>query len=704
MPAPSTPPPATQGPSTQRVCPECGTQTEALVCPKDGEMTLVFKKKDDPLANRIGEVIAGRHRVIQVIGQGGFGAAFKAQHTATADTVAIKIQRTDVADSQDVVARFRREAKATSKLKHPNTVRVFDFGQMDDGNLYIAMEFLEGRTFTDLMRKEGPIEPRRLVHIAAQVLKALSKAHSKGIVHRDLKPDNIYLQSVHGEPDFVKVLDFGVAKSLAGDTTQGDMTSTGAMLGTPRYMSPEQARGAAVDPRTDLYSLGLILYESLTGVTPFVADSPLSMLLKRVQEEPPRVHDCLALPTPQGVCDVVLRALQREPEERWQGADDMHHALTHSIDTPLLAAKSVVALPAGKDGRREKYTEKYEGQETSEETFADPSQGPGSISDIVRKAAGDVPTGAAKTAVPAQKGATTDTPSKLILTASDGSGAGEGEATIAVTDPSSQLRQIAAKPVTGQVGAVGHAPPLGLNDQATRLESAAALGLPVRAAVAGPVAVQPVPATPESGKSPWIFLGIGGGLTAVVALALVVAMQGQKQPAPQDEPSPPVVAQGSAAALAPAPSVQPGQPLPPPQPAPPVVVPAQPPAPAAVPGIQVRFQREPPEVRIEVDGVVQPGDVVERAAGKHTLMASLGGYDAQKKDVELPAGAPPQTFVLSLQKTGGTAPKPVPVNTIERPKPENVVKPAKPPKPDKPGKADPPPDKPKPKPGGLLID
>jgi hypothetical protein len=297
------------------------------------------------------------------------------------------------------------------------------------------------------------------------------------------------------------------------------------------------------------------------------------------------------------------------------------------------------------------------------------------------------------------------------LTASDGSGAGEGEATIAVKDPSSQLRQIAAKPVTGQVGAVGHAAPQGVNDQATRLESRGGLyaeqeaRLPARAAVAGPVAVQAVPAMPESGKSPWMFLGIGGGLTAVVALALVVAMQGQNAthgqnaPAPQDDPPPVVVAQGSAAAVAP---------VPPPQPAPPVIVPAQPPAPVAVPGIQVRFQREPPGVRIEVDGVVQPGDVVELPAGKHTLMASLDGYEGQRKDIELPAGAPPQTFVFSLLKTSAEVPKPVPANVIDRPKPkpetakpEHAVKPPKPPKPDKP---DPPPDKPKPKPGSLLID
>jgi hypothetical protein len=326
----------------ERACPECGTRTHEPTCPIDGEMTLVQRKQDESQGARPGSLIGGRYRIERVVGQGGFGAVYKAQHAATGDTVAIKVLRTDVQGSSDVVARFRHEAKATSKLKHPNTVRVFDFGQMDDGNLYIAMEFLDGRTFTDLLRREGPLQPERLVRIAVQVLKSLSEAHAKGLVHRDLKPDNIFLQTVHGEADFVRVLDFGIAKSLSGDTA-ADMTSTGAIIGTPRYMSPEQARGTPVDARTDLYSLAIILFEGLTGVAPFLADSPLSMLLRRVAEEPPRVHDSLALPTPVGVCDAVLRGLAREPDERFASADAMMTALLAGLDTPPMPAQSPVA-------------------------------------------------------------------------------------------------------------------------------------------------------------------------------------------------------------------------------------------------------------------------------------------------------------------------------------------------------------------------
>lgn len=326
-----------------RSCPECGLQTEALVCPNDGEMTMVVVKKEDPNAGRVGMIIHGRYRVEKVIGQGGFGAVYRAAHTATGDTVAIKVLRTDVQGAEEVIQRFRQEAKTTSKLKHPNTVRVFDFGQMDDGNLFLAMEFLEGKTLTDLIRKEGPLAPRRLVHIIGQVLKALSEAHAKGLVHRDLKPDNIFLQHVHGEPDFVKVLDFGIAKSLGGDMTAGaNMTSTGAIIGTPKYMSPEQARGSGIDARTDIYAAGLILYEGLTGDTPFTGDSPLTMLLRRVQEEAPPIPAELQLPTPQGVCEAVQKALSRNANERFSSADEMLAALIAGLDTPILPARTTV--------------------------------------------------------------------------------------------------------------------------------------------------------------------------------------------------------------------------------------------------------------------------------------------------------------------------------------------------------------------------
>ena len=315
-----------------RVCPECGEQTDEFTCPKDGEMTLVVKKEKP--STLIGTIIGGRYRATEIIGQGGFGAVYKCTHVATGDTLALKVLRTDVEGNADVIARFRQEAKATSRLKHPNTVRVFDFGQMDDGNLFLAMEFLEGRTLTDVMRQDSPLEPKRLVKIALQVLKSLSEAHSRGLVHRDLKPDNIFVQNIHGEPDFVRVLDFGIAKSLSAE--KEDITSTGAVIGTPKYMSPEQARGQSVDQRTDIYSLGVIIYEGLTGTPPFLADTPLAMILRRVTEEPPRVHDCLVKPAPAGLCDAVLRSMSRDPAKRYETADEFAAALEGGLDSPLV--------------------------------------------------------------------------------------------------------------------------------------------------------------------------------------------------------------------------------------------------------------------------------------------------------------------------------------------------------------------------------
>ncbi|HAN30077.1 MAG TPA: hypothetical protein DCQ06_00630 [Myxococcales bacterium] len=320
----------------ERVCPECGEKTDEYTCPHDGEMTLVIKKNKP--ATLIGDVIGGRYRAVEIIGQGGFGAVYKCTHVATGDTLALKVLRTDVESNADVIARFRQEAKATSRLKHPNTVRVFDFGQMDDGNLFLAMEFLEGRTLTEVMREDSPLEPKRLVKIALQVLKSLSEAHSRGLVHRDLKPDNVFVQNIHGEPDFVRVLDFGIAKSMS--TEKQDITSTGAVIGTPKYMSPEQARGQSVDQRTDIYSLGVILYEALTGTPPFLADTPLAMILRRVTEEPPRVHDCLVRPAPRLLCDAVLRSMSRHPVHRFETADEFASALEEGLNSPVVDANS----------------------------------------------------------------------------------------------------------------------------------------------------------------------------------------------------------------------------------------------------------------------------------------------------------------------------------------------------------------------------
>ena len=615
-----------------RVCPECGTETDALTCPQDGEMTLVVRKKDAGDAGRIGQVIGGRYRILQIIGQGGFGAVYKAQHTATGDTVAIKLLRTEVAESEGVAARFRHEAKATSRLKHPNTVRVFDFGQMDDGNLFLAMEFLEGRTFTELMRSEGPLEPKRLVHIAVQVLKSLSEAHSKSLIHRDLKPDNIFLQQVHGEPDFVKVLDFGIAKSLAGNASV-DVTSTGAIIGTPRYMSPEQARGVPVDARTDLYALGIILYEGLSGVAPFLADSPLSMLLRRVQEAPPRVHDALALPTPQGVCDAVLLALGRDPIERFASADAMAAALVAGLGTPVLPARTYVAM-VERPSRVNLALHAMTMGETadSKELSAQIALHTGGLPLKVEQAPGQAP-------------ATAPAP-----VAGGGLVQGAGAAVRALHD-----------------------------EGPTRLENQP----PGAARAAGQSATSQDALAPTSAgtRARGLWLAVGGAaLVIAVAVAVVwgrsapepVALSAAPAPAVLAGPTPSVALPAQVAA---APSV--------PAAAPTAAASAQPPA--TQPGAgdaSVRIVREPADAAVEIGGTQILASEVRLPAGTHKLTVSKPGWQTQVREFVVQPGQASTVEVVLTRKakvgsTEAVKPEPTPVKPDPKPTPPEKTPPVK---------------------------
>lgn len=312
-----------------RICPTCQSRTDEINCPHEGTPTVVVGGGSEAL---VGQVIAQRYRVAKLIGEGGFGAVYKALHTGTNDEVAVKVLRTEQAGNAEVVARFQDEAAITASLKQPHTVRVFDFGQTATGDLYIAMEFLEGKTLSKVMDDEQPLGYLRIGHIALQVLKSLAEAHSKGLVHRDLKPDNIFLQTVFGEEDFVKVLDFGIAKSLA----QGGQsrTATGVIVGTPPYMSPEQARGTGIDQRTDLYALGCILFEAVTNRVPFHAETAIDTLIQRITNPPPDPRGLCVTPTPEAFCDVVLRAMATQADQRFATAQDMIKALQEALKQP----------------------------------------------------------------------------------------------------------------------------------------------------------------------------------------------------------------------------------------------------------------------------------------------------------------------------------------------------------------------------------
>lgn len=237
-----------------RVCPTCSERFDLSVrqCPEDGARLLVVTDADESL---VGQCLDGRFTIVRMLGAGGFGAVYRAIQHPIEREVAIKVLKAEHASKMEQVTRFFTEAKAISRLRNPHTIQLHDFGQTDDGTLYMAIELSPGRPLSDVLRSEGPFTPERAVHVIAQVCESVAEAHTSehAIIHRDLKPDNIMLEQRRRDPDFVKVLDFGIAKLRDPDQTSS-LTRTGVIQGTPTYMSPEQARGEKITPSSDLYS------------------------------------------------------------------------------------------------------------------------------------------------------------------------------------------------------------------------------------------------------------------------------------------------------------------------------------------------------------------------------------------------------------------------------------------------------------------
>jgi len=277
---------------------------------------------EDPL---IGSVIGNRFEVMSKIGAGGMGAVYQARQRGMGRDVAIKVLHQAMAQNETITRRFTIEALAVSRLKHPNTIQIFDFGRTDRGNLYIAMELLEGVTLNGLLKEHGRLPIRRALRIIAAAASSLAEAHGKEIIHRDLKPENIFLTRVGDDPDHVKVLDFGVAKLRdgAGDG-KGTLTKAGSIFGTPRYMSPEQASARPLDARSDLYSLGVILYELICGDVPFDDEQPLQLLIAHANRPPPPPSSiCLDLAIPKEVEDLIMQLLDKSPHTRVQTAREL---------------------------------------------------------------------------------------------------------------------------------------------------------------------------------------------------------------------------------------------------------------------------------------------------------------------------------------------------------------------------------------------
>ena len=283
----------------------------------------------------VGRVLSERYRIESLLGEGGMGAVYLAEHVLMRKRFAVKVLHAEMTRLPEMVARFEREAMAAAHIEHPNVAAATDFGKLENGAFFLVLEYIEGTSLRDVIEK-GPLEPRRALHIAHQIASALARATVLGIVHRDLKPENVMLVVRDGDPDFVKVLDFGIAKvpvgefaSRVGANDAGQvLTQLGMVYGTPEYMAPEQALGQAVDARADLYALGAILFEMLTGVRPFDAESKVALLGMKVTSDPPALASKnAAVEVPASVEAVVRRLLDKEAKNRFQDARELLDAL-----------------------------------------------------------------------------------------------------------------------------------------------------------------------------------------------------------------------------------------------------------------------------------------------------------------------------------------------------------------------------------------
>ncbi len=315
------------------ICPTCKThfEGEEHFCPRDGSPLAASasdRSTPDPTADRLlGRVLGGRYRLLERLGQGGMGTVYRATHTLMDKPVAVKILRAELATDSEAVARFHREARSASRLDHDHCIRVTDFGQSDDGLLFLVMELLDGHSLSHVTRR-GPVPAARAAGIGVAVAEALQHAHDAGIIHRDLKPDNVFLARRAKGREIVKVLDFGLAK-LASDSALGpSITRDGTVFGTPEYMAPEQAEGEKLDGRTDVYALGVILYQLVCGDVPFKSSNFVALLTKQVSEEPTAPRDRRPdLEIPPGLELIILKCLAKRREDRYATAAEIADAL-----------------------------------------------------------------------------------------------------------------------------------------------------------------------------------------------------------------------------------------------------------------------------------------------------------------------------------------------------------------------------------------
>jgi eukaryotic-like serine/threonine-protein kinase len=326
-----------------RKCPTCNTRypAESAFCAVDGTPLIELSADEDAL---VGTVFADRYRILGVLGQGGMGRVYEAEHVNINKKLAIKVLRPEVVSDPATVARFRQEARSASSIGHENIIEIEDFATLPDKSVYLAMELLQGQPLGVRMREPPPLTMLEAVKLMLPVCDALHAAHQKGIVHRDMKPDNIFLSQKGGRLT-PKILDFGIAK-VSGEEGGVNLTQAGAIFGTPLYMSPEQAKGAPLDHRTDIYSVGVILYELLTGRVPFKADSQVQLLSAHITIPPPSFAEVAPdRAIPPALEQVVLRAMSKAPADRQASMAELHEQLRLGA-AQSTSAQPVIAVPA----------------------------------------------------------------------------------------------------------------------------------------------------------------------------------------------------------------------------------------------------------------------------------------------------------------------------------------------------------------------
>ena len=328
-------------------CPQCGRRFEGdeTVCPEDGAVLVAVSTvfEVDPL---IGATLDGRYLIQRKLGEGGMGIVYLATHVVIEKKCAVKVLRSDVSGEPGIAARFIQEARSAAAIPNEHVIEINDFGQTPEGNAYFVMEYLNGRSLQDILSEQPVLKIERALHIGAQCCEALAAAHAAGVVHRDLKPENLILVNRGGTPDFVKVLDFGIAK-VARETDR--LTKTGTIFGTPQYMAPEQAAGTAMDERVDIYSLGVILYECLCGRVPFEADTFMGVLTKHLYEAPIPPSAIREKGFSKAVESVILKAMAKKPERRFlsmvQMGDDIRAVLSGEMPTAAMDDLEQSTLP-----------------------------------------------------------------------------------------------------------------------------------------------------------------------------------------------------------------------------------------------------------------------------------------------------------------------------------------------------------------------